>query len=248
MNPEIPTPAVLTDSGNVIPTSRRNSESLICMEGVHKRYALDGVDVHALRGIDLEVNSGDFLAIRGPSGSGKSTLMNIIGCLDVPDEGRFSFNGAEVTSLDSDALALLRNREIGFVFQGFNLLARTSALENVETPLIYSGIKKKERERRAEELLERVGLADRMDHLPNQLSGGQQQRVAVARALINRPSLLLADEPTGNLDTTTSHEILDLLAALNDDEGLTLIVITHEPDIAERARSNLVLRDRLLEG
>ncbi|MBW2272519.1 MAG: ABC transporter ATP-binding protein [Deltaproteobacteria bacterium] len=219
----------------------------IVMEGVHKHYALDGVEVHALRGVDLAVAPGEFLAISGASGSGKSTLMNIIGCLDVPDAGRFSLGGSDVTRLDADALAALRNRELGFVFQGFNLLPRTSALENVETPLIYSGASVRQRRERAREMLERLGLADRMAHLPSQLSGGQQQRVAIARALVNRPGLLLADEPTGNLDTATSGEILDLLAALNREEGLTIVLITHELEVAARAGRRLVMRDGLLE-
>ncbi|MBW2420277.1 MAG: ABC transporter ATP-binding protein [Deltaproteobacteria bacterium] len=219
----------------------------IVMEGVHKHYALDGVEVHALRGVDLAVAPGEFLAISGASGSGKSTLMNIIGCLDVPDAGRFSLGGSDVTRLDADALATLRNRELGFVFQGFNLLPRTSALENVETPLIYSGASVRQRRERAREMLERLGLADRMAHLPSQLSGGQQQRVAIARALVNRPGLLLADEPTGNLDTATSGEILDLLAALNREEGLTIVLITHELEVAARAGRRLVMRDGLLE-
>jgi len=223
------------------------STTVIQMQGVHKYYALDGLRLHALRGIDLAVNAGDFLAIMGPSGSGKSTLMNILGCLDVPDAGRYQLHGQEVTQLNSDELAGLRNREIGFVFQSFNLLARTSAIENVETPLIYAGINRKQRQQRAQQLLERMGLGDRINHLPNQLSGGQQQRVAIARALVTQPSLLLADEPTGNMDTQTSQEIMDILSHLNQDEGLTIVLITHEADIAARARRNLILRDGLLE-
>jgi putative ABC transport system ATP-binding protein len=217
--------------------------ALIQMEGVHKHYALEGVDVHALRGVDLHVEPGEFLAIMGPSGSGKSTLMNIIGCLDLPDSGTFRLKDQLVSRLGPDALAALRNREIGFVFQGFNLLPRTSALENVETPLIYAGVRRRERRRRARSLLERVGLGERLSHQPNQLSGGEQQRVAVARALINRPTLLLADEPTGNLDTATSQEILSLLQELNREEGITLVVITHEAEIASSADSRLQLRD-----
>jgi len=223
------------------------SATVIQMQGVHKYYALDGLRLHALRGIDLAVNAGDFLAIMGPSGSGKSTLMNILGCLDVPDAGRYQLHGQEVTQLNSDELAGLRNREIGFVFQSFNLLARTSAIENVETPLIYAGINRKQRQQHAQQLLQRMGLGDRINHLPNQLSGGQQQRVAIARALVTQPSLLLADEPTGNMDTQTSQEIMDILSHLNHDEGLTIVLITHEADIAARARRNLVLRDGLLE-
>jgi putative ABC transport system ATP-binding protein len=220
-----------------------NGDAIIRMEGVHKHYALEGVEIHALRGIDLSVWPGEFLAIMGPSGSGKSTLMNIIGCLDLPDSGAFWLQGEAVRRLDPDALAALRNREIGFVFQNFNLLPRTSALENVETPLIYAGLRRGERRRRARALLERVGLGDRLYHQPNQLSGGEQQRVAVARALVNRPTLILADEPTGNLDTATSREILSLLEELNRKEGITILVITHEAEIAQTAGRHLLLRD-----
>jgi putative ABC transport system ATP-binding protein len=217
------------------------------MESVHKYYALDGVRVHALRGIDLNVMPGEFVAIMGPSGSGKSTLMNIIGCLDVPDSGGYWLSGADVTRMNVDELAGLRNRALGFVFQGFNLLARTSAVENVEVPLVYAGVGRVQRRARARELLQRVGLGDRLDHSPNQLSGGQQQRVALARALVNRPALLLADEPTGNLDSATSVEILNLLTELNQKDGVTVLMITHEPDIAARAQRKLVLRDGKLE-
>ena len=223
-------------------------EPIIRMQGVHKYYALDGVRVHALRGIDLSVMPGEFVAIMGPSGSGKSTLMNIIGCLDVPDSGGYWLNGDDVTRMDVDALAGLRNRALGFVFQGFNLLARTSAVENVEVPLVYAGVGRTQRRARARELLERVGLAERLDHTPNQLSGGQQQRVALARALVNRPALLLADEPTGNLDSVTSVEILNLLSELNQKDGVTVLMITHEPGIAARAQRKLVLRDGKLES
>jgi putative ABC transport system ATP-binding protein len=218
------------------------------MEGVHKYYALEGVRVHALRGIDLMVNRGEFLAIMGPSGSGKSTLMNILGCLDVPDAGRYWVSGEDVMTMDADALARLRNRNIGFVFQNFNLLARTSALENVETPLIYAGVTKKERRRRAEDLLQKMGLADRMGHMPTQLSGGQQQRVAIARALVTQPMLLLADEPTGNMDTATSEEILALLGKLNREQALTILLITHEKEVADQAQRSLTLRDGKLEA
>lgn len=218
------------------------------MSGVHKSYALDGVQVQALRGIDLVVTQGEYLAIMGPSGSGKSTLMNILGCLDVPDQGRYLLNDKDVTHMSSDQLAALRNHEIGFVFQNFNLLARTTALENVETPLIYAGIGKKERRQRALEMLRRLGLADRIYHLPNQLSGGQQQRVAIARALVTRPSLLLADEPTGNMDSVTSAEFLILLEDLNMNEGLMIVLITHETEVAGRAKRRLVLRDGRLES
>jgi len=224
------------------------SEPIIRMESVHKYYALDGVRVHALRGIDLNVMPGEFVAIMGPSGSGKSTLMNIIGCLDVPDSGGYWLSGDDVTRMNVDELAGLRNRALGFVFQGFNLLARTSAVENVEVPLLYAGVGRVQRRARARELLQRVGLGERLNHTPNQLSGGQQQRVALARALVNRPALLLADEPTGNLDSATSVEILDLLTELNQKDGVTVLMITHEPDIATRAQRKLVLRDGKLES
>ena len=215
---------------------------------LRKAYALDGVEIEALRGIDLTVEAGELVAIMGPSGSGKSTLMHILGCLDVADSGSYRLRGEDVTRMSGDALARLRNREIGFVFQSFNLLPRTSALENVETPLIYAGVGKNERHERAREALERMGLGERLQHLPNQLSGGQQQRVAIARALVSRPSLLLADEPTGNVDTATSAEILSVLETLNRDDGLTIILITHEPDVARHAVRTLYVRDGRLEA
>lgn len=221
---------------------------IIQMRGVHKSYVMDGVSVHALRGIDLDVGRGEFLAIMGPSGSGKSTLMHVLGCLDVPDAGEYRLNGEDVSRLGADELALLRNRQLGFVFQNFNLLARTSALENVETPLIYAGMGKRQRREQAIAMLQRMGLGDRLQHLSNQLSGGQQQRVAIARALVTRPTLLLADEPTGNMDTATSLEFLDLLEGLNRDEGLTILLITHEPEVAARAQRSLTLRDGMLEA
>jgi putative ABC transport system ATP-binding protein len=221
---------------------------IIQMRDVHKSYAMDGVSVHALRGINLTVNRGEFLAIMGPSGSGKSTLMNVLGCLDIPDQGEYRLNGQDVTRLNPDELALLRNRELGFVFQNFNLLARTSALENVETPLIYAGISKHQRHQQAEDMLQRMGLGDRVHHQPNQLSGGQQQRVAIARALVTHPSLLLADEPTGNMDTATSGEFLTLLEGFHRDEGLTILLITHEAEVAARAQRSLTLRDGKLEA
>ena len=224
------------------------SGPVIEVSELHKTYALDGVDVHALRGIDLTVQAGEFVAIMGPSGSGKSTLMNILGCLDAPDRGRYILQGRDVTELDPDQLAELRNREIGFVFQNFNLLPRTSALENVETPLIYAGIGRAERRRRATEALQRMGLGDRLASQPSQLSGGQQQRVAIARALVTRPALVLADEPTGNLDTATSSDIMSTLGALHRDAGVTVLLITHEHDIAAHAQRTLVVRDgRLIE-
>jgi len=218
------------------------------MAGVHKTYAMDGVQVRALRGIDLVVEPGEFVAIMGASGSGKSTLMNILGCLDVPDEGRYWLNGEDITVQGGDALAAIRNRAIGFVFQSFNLLARTSALDNVEMPLVYAGVPRKERHERAAAMLQRLGLGERLHHLPSQLSGGQQQRVAVARALVTQPSLLLADEPTGNLDSATSSEILGVLDELNRREGLTIVLITHEHDVAAHARRQLAMRDGQLEG
>ncbi|MGW8310291.1 MAG: ABC transporter ATP-binding protein [Thiogranum sp.] len=221
---------------------------VIRMAGVHKTYTMGSVQVHALRGIDLLVEAGEFVAIMGSSGSGKSTLMNILGCLDVPDAGDYTLNGEDITRLDADALAGIRNRAVGFVFQNFNLLARTSALDNVEMPLVYAGVSKEERHARAAAMLQRLGLGDRLHHLPSQLSGGQQQRVAVARALVTRPSLLLADEPTGNLDSATSGEILALLDELNRDEGLTIVLITHEPEVAAHARRQLTMRDGRLEG
>jgi putative ABC transport system ATP-binding protein len=221
---------------------------LIEIRDLNKSYALDGVAIRALRGVDLTVEEGEFVAITGPSGSGKSTLMHILGCLDVADSGSYRLRGEDVTRMSRNQLARLRNREIGFVFQNFNLLARTTALENVETPLIYAGIGRRERHRRAGEVLERLGLGERLRHLPNQLSGGQQQRVAIARALVTRPSLLLADEPTGNLDTATSVEILGLLEGLNLEQDLTVVLITHEPDVAQRAGRVLSVCDGLLEA
>jgi putative ABC transport system ATP-binding protein len=222
--------------------------ALIEIQDLRKVYALDGVEIQALRGVDLTIEAGQLVAIMGPSGSGKSTLMHILGCLDVADAGSYRLRGQDVTRMRRDQLARLRNREIGFVFQNFNLLPRTSALENVETPLIYAGVGRQERHERATEALARLGLSGRLHHLPNQLSGGQQQRVAIARALVTRPSLLLADEPTGNLDTSTSTEILTVLETLNRDGGLTILMITHEPEVAARAQRTLHLRDGRLEA
>ena len=218
------------------------------MQQVHKRYSIGGIEVHALRGVDLSIQRGEFVAIMGPSGSGKSTLMNVIGCLDPPDTGIYHLNDADVTALGGDALARVRNRTVGFVFQSFNLLARTSALENVEMPLIYAGVDKRERRQRATVLLKKFGLADRLYHQPSQLSGGQQQRVAIARALVNSPAILLADEPTGNLDTASGEEVMDILEDLNRHEGATVIVITHEHEVAARAHRVLTLRDGMLDG
>ncbi len=218
---------------------------LIDLDRVTKVYEMGAETVHALAGLTLAIDHGEYVAIMGASGSGKSTLMNVIGCLDRPTAGSYHLNGVAVEELNDEELAAIRNREIGFVFQTFNLLARTSALHNVELPLIYAGAARKERQERAREALERVGLGDRMGHDPSELSGGQRQRVAVARALVNRPSLLLADEPTGNLDTTTSREIMALFDELHA-AGNTVILVTHEPDIAEHARRQVVLRDGLV--
>ena len=215
---------------------------VIHVENVHKYYELGETRVHALRGINVEIRRGEFVAVMGASGSGKSTFMNILGCLDKPSAGRYLLEGTDVSKLTKKELALIRNRRIGFVFQGFNLLARTSALENTELPTLYARLDKAEREKRSKEALQLVGLADRMDHFPSQLSGGQQQRVAIARALVNKPSILLADEPTGNLDSRTSVEILDIFQQLND-QGLTVVLVTHEPDIAQFAKRQLVFRD-----
>ena len=215
---------------------------LILLHQVSRSYQVGLHAVHALRGITLGISSGDFVAIMGASGSGKTTLMNILGCLDLPDRGRYLLDEIDVRHLSEDELATVRNRKIGFVFQSFNLVPRTSALHNVELPLVYAGVRAKERRERALAALERVGLADRVHHLPNELSGGQQQRVAIARALVTRPSLLLADEPTGNLDSDSSGEILEVFDSLNA-EGRTIVIITHEVDIAAHARRVIRLRD-----
>jgi len=206
---------------------------LIEIKDLHKIYNLGDSEVTALDGVSTTISKGEFLAIMGPSGSGKSTFMNILGCLDQPTSGAYFLNGENVANLDRDQLSEIRNRQIGFVFQGFNLLARTSALENVELPMLYKGIPTSERRDRALSALKRVGLEGREHHHPNQLSGGQQQRVAIARAMVNQAPIILADEPTGNLDTKTSLEIMDLFTRLNGEEGITIIIVTHEPDIAE---------------
>ncbi|MGD8360598.1 MAG: ABC transporter ATP-binding protein [Gemmatimonadota bacterium] len=219
---------------------------IIRTEGLKKDYVLGAETVHAVRGVDIEITRGEFVAVMGPSGSGKSTFMNLIGCLDTPTAGEYWLNGTSVKKLSDDELARVRNREIGFVFQTFNLLPRATSLHNVELPLIYAGIKSRERRELAREKLELVGLGDRMDHKPPELSGGQRQRVAIARALVNSPALLLADEPTGNLDSSTSGEIMEVLKVLNEG-GQTIVLVTHEHDIAEYAKRQVHLRDGVVE-
>ena len=220
---------------------------MIQTSGLEKHYVLGAETVRALRGVDLVIRKNEYVAIMGPSGSGKSTLMNLIGCLDTPTGGEYVLNGQPVAGLTDDQLAQIRNREIGFVFQTFNLLPRSSALGNVELPLVYAGVARKERRERAEEALRAVELSDRMDHRPNELSGGQRQRVAIARALVTQPSILLADEPTGNLDSRTSEEIMAVFERLHG-EGQTVIMVTHEPDIAAHAQRLVTLRDGLVES
>ena len=215
---------------------------MITMKNLWKVYDTGKVKVPALRGVDLEIVKGDFVAIVGASGSGKSTLMNIIGCLDKTTKGSYTLDSVETENLDDEKLAIIRNQKIGFVFQSFNLIARTTALSNVELPMIYGRVPVKERIKRAKEALTRVGLADRMDHRPNELSGGQKQRVAIARALVNNPAIILADEPTGNLDTKSSAEIMDIFKSLNE-ECATIILVTHESDIAEQANRIVTFRD-----
>lgn len=216
---------------------------VIQLDHLHKIYSTGEVEVHALRGISLTIREGEFVAIMGTSGSGKSTTMNIIGCLDRPTKGKYILDGQDVSQLSKDERADIRNRKIGFVFQGFNLLSRTSALENVELPMLYAGLSAEERHRRATEALVAVGLAGREQNHPNQLSGGQQQRVAIARSLVNKPSLILADEPTGNLDTRTSTEVMEIFQRLNREQGITLVLVTHEDDIAQYAKRKVVFRD-----
>ena len=227
--------------------TRPQGPLVIEIEGVTKLYKMGAEIIHALRGVNLKIHRNEYLAIMGPSGSGKSTLMNMLGCLDTPTAGRYEFNGKNVATMVDDELAEIRNREIGFVFQTFNLLPRSNALHNVELPLIYAGISKSERIDRARMALENVGLGDRLHHKPNELSGGQRQRVAIARALVTRPSIILADEPTGNLDSKTGEEIMELFEQLYE-SGNTIIVVTHEEDIARHARRIVRLRDGLIEA
>jgi putative ABC transport system ATP-binding protein len=229
---------VVTGAPGIVPSA----DWVIVTRGITRDYDMGGEVVHALRGVELAVRRNEYVAIMGPSGSGKSTLMNLIGCLDTPSAGEYWLNGVLVSRMADDELARVRNREIGFVFQTFNLLPRATALQNVELPLVYAGVGSAERKQRAREALASVQLADRMDHRPNELSGGQRQRVAIARALVNRPAILLADEPTGNLDSTTSEEIMRVFEGLAS-SGQTVIMVTHEPDIAAHARRVVVLRD-----
>ncbi|KPU26908.1 macrolide ABC transporter ATP-binding protein [Caloranaerobacter sp. TR13] len=215
---------------------------MIKLEGLTKIYKMGDISVTALKDVNLSIEKEEFVAIMGPSGSGKSTLMNIIGCLDKPTKGKYALDGVSIQGLNDDELAAIRNKKIGFVFQAFNLLPRTTALRNVELPMMYAGVPAKERRKRAIELLEKVGLGDRIDHKPNELSGGQRQRVAIARALVNNPAIILADEPTGNLDTKSGEEIMDIFKNLNE-EGVTIIIVTHEADIAQKAKRVVTFRD-----
>lgn len=220
---------------------------VIDINGIGKTYKIGEVVVNALVSVDLKISRGEYVALMGPSGSGKSTLMNILGCLDTPSRGSYKLNGTDVSHMTDNELAEIRNKEIGFIFQTFNLLARNSSLENVALPLVYAGIGKTERLAKAKQALESVGLGERVEHKPNELSGGQRQRVAIARALVNSPAIILADEPTGNLDTKTSHEIMDLLEEIHQ-KGNTVIIVTHEEDIAKRAKRIVRLRDGVIES
>ena len=227
--------------------NRNGNEVVIETRGLRKEYQMGSETIYALRGVDLEIRRNEYVAVMGPSGSGKSTLMNLIGCLDTPTAGEYVLNGQAVQDLEDDELARIRNREIGFVFQTFNLLPRASALHNVELPLIYAGVPAKERAERARAALVRTGLGDRVEHRPNELSGGQRQRVAIARALVNNPSILLADEPTGNLDSVTSADIMEVFDGLHD-AGQTIIMVTHELDMSEHAERTITLRDGMIES
>jgi putative ABC transport system ATP-binding protein len=233
--------------GSSVPVVRPRGDVVIRIEGITKEYVMGQTIIQALRGVDLFIRRNEYLAVMGPSGSGKSTLMNMLGCLDTPSSGRYEFNGKDVASMEDDELAEIRNREIGFVFQTFNLLPRSTSLQNVELPLIYAGVSTEERQRRAIEALMAVGLADRMYHKPNELSGGQRQRVAIARAVVNQPSIILADEPTGNLDSRTGEEIMGLFGRLYE-SGHTIVIVTHEEEIAEHARRVVRLRDGVVES
>jgi putative ABC transport system ATP-binding protein len=232
-----------TTTGAVIATAAPEARPAIELDHIHKTYTMGDVEVHALRGVSLTIREGEFVAIMGASGSGKSTTMNIVGCLDQPTKGTYILDGEDVSQMSKDERADIRCQKIGFVFQGFNLLSRTSALENVELPMLYLGVDAAQRHQRAIEALSAVGLAGREQNHPNQLSGGQQQRVAVARALVNHPTLILADEPTGNLDSRTSVEVMEIFQRLNRERGITLVLVTHEPDIAEYAQRVIVFKD-----
>jgi len=239
---QIPTPgAQIWHDQNLI--EQPEAPAVIELDHIHKTYTMGDVEVHALRGVSLTIRQGEFVAIMGASGSGKSTTMNIIGCLDRPTRGTYVLDGQDVSQLSKDERADIRSQKIGFVFQGFNLLSRTSALENVELPMLYAGIDSQERQKRSKEALAAVGLVGREQNHPNQLSGGQQQRVAIARSLVNRPALILADEPTGNLDSRTSIEVMEIFQRLNREQGITLVLVTHEPDIAEYASRVVVFKD-----
>ena len=224
------------------------NDSLIKIEDLTKTYQMGDVQVHALCGVSLRIAEGEFMAIMGPSGSGKSTLMNVIGCLDQPTSGRYWLDGIEVGRLDDNKLAEIRNRKIGFVFQTFNLLARTTAFQNVMLPLVYAGVSVRDRRAQARAALEAVGLGERLDHRPNELSGGQQQRVAIARALVAQPAIILADEPTGNLDTRSGKEIMTIFHELNEQRGITVVFVTHDPAIAQETRRIISIRDGLVES
>lgn len=223
-------------------------KTVIALKDITKTYGHGDAAFQALRGIDLEIRQGEFVAVMGPSGSGKSTLMNLLGCLDTPTSGNYSFEGIAVESLDSDQRSLLRRHALGFIFQGFNLLARTSAMENVELPLLYRGHSRKERQRLAREALASVGIADKWRNTPAELSGGQQQRVAIARALVTSPETLFADEPTGNLDSSTTEDIMSLLRKLNEERNITILMVTHEPEVASEAKRTVTVRDGLIES